>query len=76
MYYEINVATKNHQHVFATARRSITDQRNLVKMYRLFQEKFPASEGYVLTVRKCYESSQTMEQAEIALIEGKFKEEV
>lgn len=49
MYYEINVAL-NGSHLFATAERSITTTTQLKKVYRLFKEKFPESEGYTLSV--------------------------
>ena len=49
MYYEINVALNGH-HLFATAERSITTLSELKKVYCLFKEKFPESEGYTLMV--------------------------
>lgn len=49
MYYEINVS-KNGYHFFATAERSITTQQQAEKMYKLFKEKFPESEGYSISV--------------------------
>ena len=49
MYYEINVAL-NGKHLFATAERSITTDWELDKVYSLFKEKFPESEGYELSV--------------------------
>lgn len=49
MYYEINVSL-NGKHLFATAERSITDRNTLEKVYNLFVEKFPKSEGYELDV--------------------------
>lgn len=51
MYYEINVAL-NGRHFFATAERSITDRITLDKVIHTFKEKFPASEGYELSVTK------------------------
>ena len=51
MYYEINVAFKG-RHFFATADRSITDRKTAEDTYRIFQKKFPASEGYEISVRR------------------------
>ena len=49
MYYEINVSL-NGQHLFATAKRSITNKIALEVIYRIFKEKFPQEEGYNITV--------------------------
>lgn len=49
MYYEINVSL-NGRHLFATAERSITTSWEMEKVYNLFKEKFPESEGYKLSV--------------------------
>lgn len=49
MYYEINVS-KDGKHLFATDRRCIEFPWNLAKIYPLFKEKFPESEGYKITV--------------------------
>ena len=51
MYYEINVAL-NGRHFFATAERSIRDMNTLDKVIHTFKQKFPASEGYELSVIK------------------------
>ena len=51
MYYEINVS-KNGKHLFATAERSITFSWEAEKIYNLFKEKFPESEGYKISVTK------------------------
>ena len=48
-YYEINVAL-NGKHLFATAERSITSKSQMEEMYKLFEQKFPKSEGYTLNV--------------------------
>lgn len=48
-YYEINVAL-NGKHLFATAERSIRDRNKMEEMYKLFEQKFPKSEGYTLDV--------------------------
>ena len=49
MYYEINVSL-NGQHFFATAERSITNLNKAEKVYDLFKEKFPESEGYKIDI--------------------------
>lgn len=49
MYYEINVSL-NGQHLFATAERSVTNEWEMEKVYKLFKEKFPKSEGYKISV--------------------------
>lgn len=52
MYYEINVSL-NGKHLFATAERSITNRNEMEEMYKLFQQKFPESEGYMLDITLC-----------------------
>ena len=51
MYYEINVA-KNGFHLFATAERSITTEEELQRVYSIFRDKFPETEGYQMSVTK------------------------
>lgn len=51
MYYEINVSLDG-RHFFATAKRSITSQNTLKIVYKVFKEKFPASEGYEISVTR------------------------
>jgi len=51
MYYEINVSL-NGRHFFATAPRSITYGSRLADMIEIFLKKFPAEEGYQITVSK------------------------
>lgn len=51
MYYEINVAYKG-SHFFATAKRSISDSEELQKRLVVFLRKFPASEGYSISVTR------------------------
>lgn len=51
MYYEINVS-KNGQHLFATAERSITAIWKAEEVYNLFKKKFPESEGYEISVTR------------------------
>lgn len=48
-YYEINVSL-NGKHLFATAERSITNKSQMEEVYKLFEQKFPKSEGYILDV--------------------------
>lgn len=43
MYYEINVAYKNH-HYFATAERSILDEKSAKRLFNIFKQKFPEKE--------------------------------
>lgn len=49
--YEINVA-KNGVHFFATDERSVTDEWKLKVVLKTIEEKFPASEGYTISVTK------------------------
>lgn len=49
MYYEINVSY-NNQHFFATAERSIVNEEELKRVYKVIKEKFPESDGYRITV--------------------------
>lgn len=49
MYYEINISL-NGKHLFATARRSITTENELVQVNKIFQDKFPQQEGYSITI--------------------------
>jgi hypothetical protein len=49
MYYEINVSL-NGKHYFATSERSITNDRQLVIIFKDFYKKFPKKEGYHISV--------------------------
>lgn len=49
MYYEINVAL-NGVHFFATAERSCPTYAQAIKVYKELEKRFPASEGYELTL--------------------------
>lgn len=49
MYYEINISL-NGKHLFATAEHSITNPYKVEKIYNLFKEKFPESEGYKIDI--------------------------
>lgn len=48
-HYEINVSY-NGVHFFATHGRSITSERKLKDVLRIFMKKFPESEGYGISV--------------------------
>lgn len=48
-FTEINVA-KDGVHFFATAERSISSPLALKNAVAVFKEKFPATEGYKITV--------------------------
>ena len=49
MNYEINIAL-NGSHFFATQPRSITDMEKLQSAFKILTLKFPAEEGYSLSV--------------------------
>lgn len=53
MYYEINVSKKDskntYKHYFATAKRSITSEKELIPMVKHFSTVFPEPE-YKITV--------------------------
>lgn len=49
MNYEINVS-KNGKHYFATHERSLTGQSEAEKAFKDFQERFPESEGFEVTI--------------------------
>lgn len=51
MYYEINVSL-NGQHLFATAERSLTTWHSAKMAYELLRERFPASEGFGVTMTR------------------------
>ena len=48
-WYEINVA-KNGLHLFATAKRSITNKWQLEEVFPIIKQKFPEKEGYNVSV--------------------------
>lgn len=60
MYYEINVS-KNGKHFFATAERSITSFMQAERMYAIFKEKFPESEGYEISVTEWNKVGKSVE---------------
>lgn len=49
MHYEINVSL-NGTHFFATHKRSLRIKSDMEKVHKVFKEKFPESEGYVVSV--------------------------
>lgn len=59
MHYEINVSLDGY-HFFATHERSITSKEKLKKLKTTFQEKFPKSEGYMLSFTR-YETRGYLE---------------
>lgn len=63
MYYEINVSL-NGNHLFATADRSITTINKAKRVYELFKEKFPESEGYKIDVTYWEKTGRLVEMNE------------
>lgn len=68
MGYEINVSL-NGKHFFATHERSIPNSLELMKIFKVFVEKFPESDGYKISVtrKECTYFSIDIEE----LLEGK-----
>lgn len=69
MYYEINIAKKNlktgeWEHLFATAKRSITTWNELKRVYAEIARAFDG-EGYHITVRQCEETGRVVDVDEI-----------
>lgn len=60
MYYEINVAFYG-KHLFATHERSVVDEHDLEKVYNIFKEKFPVTEGYRITVTRWNKSGENID---------------
>ena len=50
-YYRINVS-KDGRYVFATEQGNLTFEEAAKKVFELFKEKFPESEGYKIDVTK------------------------
>ena len=50
-YYRINVS-RNGRYLFATEQGGITYEEDAKKVFELFKEKFPESEGYKIDVTK------------------------
>ena len=48
MWYEINVST-NKGHLFATNKRSLVSEKEAIKLFNLFKEKFSIREGYQIS---------------------------
>ncbi len=57
MHYEINVSHRGH-HVFATHPRSLTTLDQAARVYAMFTNSFPASEGFVITATRQYEMGE------------------
>ena len=70
MYYEINVTYKN-RHFFATAPRSIKDDKTLEIILELFKTKFPKKEGYDLILNKYPEKGQTTYKTDLYNLSAK-----
>lgn len=51
-HYEINVS-HNGRHFFATAERSCVDRDRAKAVYLSLVDKFPESEGFLVTVCHC-----------------------
>jgi hypothetical protein len=48
-YYDVNVS-QHGRHIFATHERSLTTEREAYRVYLLLRARFPAAEGYELSV--------------------------
>lgn len=57
--FEINVS-KNGRHYFATHERSIVNQEQCSVLFEEFTKKFPAKEGYEISVTHVKRESVTM----------------
>lgn len=64
MEYEINVSL-NGKHFFATHERSITNSSALMKVFKVFVEKFPESDGYKISVTRKECSYFTIDNEEL-----------
>lgn len=60
MYFEINVAL-NGRHFFATAPRSLTNEPAARSAYAVLCEKFPAAEGYGVTLARFEAIGRTLD---------------
>lgn len=60
MYYEITVSI-NGRHLFATAERSIIAKWQLDIIYDIFKRKFPAEEGYKISITKWEKTGKFIE---------------
>lgn len=49
MFYEINVSL-NGRHLFATAERSLTNERDARALYADFATRFPADQGFKISL--------------------------
>jgi hypothetical protein len=57
MFYEINVS-KDGRHYFATHERSLIGKVEALKAYHDFVKRFPASEGFYVTLTECRRSGK------------------
>lgn len=64
MHYEINISL-NGTHLFATAEHSITGEAKLAFMTRLMAEKFPASDGYRMSIARREEIGAFLDEGEV-----------
>ena len=62
--YEINVSLHGY-HFFATHERSIVNTSKLKEVYKVFEEKFPKSEGYEITVTYWTKSGKEINMEEL-----------
>lgn len=59
MYFEINVSHAG-QHLFATAKRSLSTEAATKALYLKLKEAFPESQGYKLDVTLWRESGESI----------------
>ena len=64
MYYEINISLHG-KHFFATDERSLTSWFDVIKVYPVLKQKFPAEEGYEITITKHELIGYMLEQEEL-----------
>lgn len=72
MHYELNVS-KDGQHVFATHPRSVTTEREAARLYVLFTQAFPESDGFKTD---CTEYSETGVRVNPTHFPLEFREDV
>lgn len=61
MNYEINVSLDG-RHLFATHERSITHWNSADKVYRIFKDKFPESEGYSISITEEVRGAKSVDE--------------
>lgn len=64
MYFEINVSL-NGQHYFATAKRSLADSLKAAKVFADLRNRFPANEGFKLSISYFPERGYTIDGAHL-----------